>query len=147
MIDSYFLYSRFPRHSQELLVLGSQKLSELRDCIFCMNDCYINKDMSDKPDLNLLPHRNILSDGIKIQIDDLNQSQVRKNYFFLVVLIYLIDFDGFTFSIFCRIFFLPHFSTFMELFIQTQEILHRIALKRLWLGQPNIPRLVSNLIR
>ncbi|KAK4295363.1 hypothetical protein Pmani_032070 [Petrolisthes manimaculis] len=42
--------NRFPKHSQELLVLGSQKLSVLRDHINCINDMAVNKDLSHSPE-------------------------------------------------------------------------------------------------
>ncbi|KAK3870941.1 hypothetical protein Pcinc_023876 [Petrolisthes cinctipes] len=41
--------NRFPTHSQELLVLGSQKLTVLRDHINCINDMAVNQDLSDSP--------------------------------------------------------------------------------------------------
>ncbi|XP_045101769.1 snRNA-activating protein complex subunit 3-like [Portunus trituberculatus] len=53
----------FPRHSQELLVLGSQKLTDLRDNINCINDLSVCKDMSASPQLRDLAHlRNAASE-------------------------------------------------------------------------------------
>lgn len=33
-----------------MYLLGSQKLTVLRDAISCINDAYVHKDMSEKPD-------------------------------------------------------------------------------------------------
>lgn len=46
----------FPRHSQELLVLGSQKLTDLRDNIICINDLSVCQDLSASPQLRHLTH-------------------------------------------------------------------------------------------
>lgn len=46
--------NKFPSHSQELLVLGSQKLSTLRDALSCINDLAVNKDFSLDPRLEYL---------------------------------------------------------------------------------------------
>ncbi|KAG7165822.1 snRNA-activating protein complex subunit 3-like [Homarus americanus] len=47
---------RFPSHSQELLLLGSQKLTELRDAIICINDLAINQELSNDPELYRVAH-------------------------------------------------------------------------------------------
>ncbi|XP_076066585.1 proximal sequence element A Pbp49 isoform X2 [Oratosquilla oratoria] len=49
-------YNSFPSHSQELLLLGQQKLSELRDAITCINDLAINEDLSTDPMLRHLTY-------------------------------------------------------------------------------------------
>ncbi|CAL4097232.1 unnamed protein product, partial [Meganyctiphanes norvegica] len=46
--------NKFPSHSQELLVLGSQRLSTLRDALVCVNDLAVNKDFSADPRLEYL---------------------------------------------------------------------------------------------
>ncbi|XP_047475530.1 snRNA-activating protein complex subunit 3-like [Penaeus chinensis] len=48
--------NRFPSHSQELLVLGSQKLTELRDAINCINDLGVNQDLSLDPEFHHLSY-------------------------------------------------------------------------------------------
>lgn len=48
--------NRFPSHSQELLVLGSQKLTELRDAINCINDLGVNEDLSCDPEFHHLSY-------------------------------------------------------------------------------------------
>ncbi|XP_042227817.1 uncharacterized protein LOC121870116 [Homarus americanus] len=48
--------NRFPSHSQELLLLGSQKLTELRDAIICINDLAINQELSNDPELYRVAH-------------------------------------------------------------------------------------------
>lgn len=42
--------STFPKHSQELLLLGSQKLTELRDSIVCINTLAVGQDLSPLPE-------------------------------------------------------------------------------------------------
>ena len=49
----FFFYSRFPKYSEEYLILGSQPLTALRDAITCINDCYCHMDMSENPDPEL----------------------------------------------------------------------------------------------
>lgn len=48
--------NRFPSHSQELLLLGSQKLTELRDALICINDLGVNQDLSIDPQIYHLSH-------------------------------------------------------------------------------------------
>ncbi|XP_071546896.1 snRNA-activating protein complex subunit 3 isoform X1 [Panulirus ornatus] len=48
--------NRFPTHSQELLLLGSQKLTELRDALICINDLAVNQDISADPQLYQMSH-------------------------------------------------------------------------------------------
>lgn len=48
--------NRFPTHSQELLLLGSQKLSDLRDALICINDLGINQDLSPEPQFYQMSH-------------------------------------------------------------------------------------------
>ncbi|KAB7506059.1 snRNA-activating protein complex subunit 3, partial [Armadillidium nasatum] len=45
--------NRYPKHSQEMYLLGSQKLTDLKDAIVCMNDVYVHEDMSKNPDLSI----------------------------------------------------------------------------------------------
>lgn len=55
--------NRFPTHSQELLLLGSQKLTELRDALICINDLGVNQDLSDDPQLfrlSYLPNNSVM---------------------------------------------------------------------------------------
>ncbi|XP_042867145.1 snRNA-activating protein complex subunit 3-like [Penaeus japonicus] len=48
--------NRFPSHSQELVLLGSQKLTKLRDAIICINDLGISEDLSADPEFHHLSH-------------------------------------------------------------------------------------------
>ncbi|XP_068233606.1 uncharacterized protein Pbp49 [Palaemon carinicauda] len=48
--------NRFPTHSQELLLLGSQKLTDLRDALICINDLGVNQDFSPDPQIYHLSH-------------------------------------------------------------------------------------------
>ncbi|KAK7078715.1 small nuclear RNA activating complex, polypeptide 3 [Halocaridina rubra] len=48
--------NRFPSHSQELLLLGSQNLSDLRDALICINDLGVNQDFSADPQIHHLSH-------------------------------------------------------------------------------------------
>nr|XP_045622629.1 snRNA-activating protein complex subunit 3-like isoform X1 [Procambarus clarkii]XP_045622630.1 snRNA-activating protein complex subunit 3-like isoform X1 [Procambarus clarkii] len=48
--------NRFPTHSQELLLLGSQKLSDLRDALICINDLGVNMDLSADPQFYQMSH-------------------------------------------------------------------------------------------
>ena len=42
--------SAFPKHDVEMLFLGSQKLTDLRDNITCSNDLSICEDLSPSPE-------------------------------------------------------------------------------------------------
>lgn len=46
----------FPKYSQELLLLGSQKLSDLRDSIVCINELAVCEDLSASPYFKHLAH-------------------------------------------------------------------------------------------
>uniref|UniRef100_A0A2P2I8T3 snRNA-activating protein complex subunit 3 n=2 Tax=Hirondellea gigas TaxID=1518452 RepID=A0A2P2I8T3_9CRUS len=46
--------NKFPTHAQELMLLGKQHLTVLRDAIDCVNDLAVHRDMADSPDLNLV---------------------------------------------------------------------------------------------
>ena len=56
--------SKFPLHSQELMFLGSQRLSDLRDSIVCVNDHAVHLDVAKNPGLQLVEENKRAKDAM-----------------------------------------------------------------------------------